>query len=91
MKGRINLILICLVFCVCYYSLEKKYDIQTLKETYALNTLNNEVVENTLGKMGMNVNMAIRKLIILSKEFLFKHLVGFHPLKSPEKLCHHFL
>ena len=48
MKGRINLILICLVFCVCYYSLEKKYDIQTLKETYALNTLNNEVVENKM-------------------------------------------
>ena len=35
----------------------------------AYNLATNEVVENTLGKMGMNVNMAIRKLIILSKEY----------------------
>ena len=35
----------------------------------AYNLATNEVVENTLGKMGMNVNMAIRKLIMLSKEY----------------------
>ena len=35
----------------------------------AYNLATNEVVENTLGKMGMSVNMAIRKLITLSQEY----------------------
>ena len=35
----------------------------------AYNLATNEVVENTLGSMGMSVNMAIRKLITLSQEY----------------------
>ena len=35
----------------------------------AYNLATNEVVENTLGKMGMSVSMAINKLIKLSEEY----------------------
>ena len=40
---------------------------RVFRVSYNLKT--NDVVENTLGSMGMSVNMAIRKLIKLSEEY----------------------